>query len=204
MGLLVLGVEKSSREHYQISHDPVLGIHPEDLNVPFLSSTNGNSFAQRNHGRCGDDAGHVFLRRLHVGEGKWVGRHVGDALAAADVLGINEIGADSLDLVQHVLLAGHADGDYQDQRRRANHHAQRGQREADFVATKGVVGEIENFPYRYGTNFHTNSMLTAAKRRRNYGQATQSGKPSTIRCDRGNRCRPRCPPVLPSPLRNAS
>src|SRR5205807_10438795 len=111
---------------------------------------------------------------------------------AADVLGINEIGADSLDLVQHVLLAGHADGDYQDQKRRANHHAQRGQREADFVATKGVVGEIENFPYRhsrpqasgYGTNFHSNSMLTAAKRMRNYGQATQSGKPSTIRCDR--------------------
>ena len=67
--------------------------------------------------------------RLHVVDGERVGGDVGDALSPALVFRLNLVGADGLNLVQHILLAGHADGHDQNQGSGADDHAQRGQRE---------------------------------------------------------------------------
>ena len=56
----------------------------------------------------------------------------------------NLVGADRLNLVEHILLAGHADGDHQDQRGGADHHAQSGQREPHFIAAESLVGETQD------------------------------------------------------------
>ena len=83
-------------------------------------------------------------RRVHVVDGERVGRDIGDALAPALVFGLNLVGADRLDLLQHILLAGHADGDDEDQGGGADHHAQRGQRETDLIAAESLVGETQD------------------------------------------------------------
>ena len=74
----------------------------------------GNAVAQRNHRGCGDDARHLFQRSPHVVDGQRVGGDVGNALASALIFGFNLVGADGLDLIQHILFAGHADRHDQD------------------------------------------------------------------------------------------
>ena len=81
--------------------------------------------------------------------GERFGSHVGDAFSTADVLRINQVGADGLDLIQHVLLARHSNGDHQDQGSRADYHPQGGQRKADFVAAKILVSESKNLANRH-------------------------------------------------------
>ena len=82
--------------------------------------------------------------RLHVIDGERVGRDVGDALPAALVFGFNLVGADGLNLIQHILLAGHADGYHQNEGSRADHHAKRSQRETDLIAAESLVGKAED------------------------------------------------------------
>ena len=89
--------------------------------------------------------GHFLHGGVHVVDGERVGRDIGDALTAALVFRLDLVGADGLDLVQHVLLAGHADGYDEDQGGGADDHAQCGQREAYLVAAESLVGETQDF-----------------------------------------------------------
>jgi hypothetical protein len=49
-----------------------------------------------------------------------------------------------LDLVKDILLARHADGDHEDQRGRADHHAKSGESEAQFVAAESVIAKTDD------------------------------------------------------------
>ena len=71
-------------------------------------------------------------------------RSVGDALPATLIFGVDQVGADRLNLIQDVLLPGEPDGGDQDQRGGTDHHAQRRQGEADLVAQESIVGEGED------------------------------------------------------------
>ena len=62
---------------------------------------------------------------------------------AAQVLRPDLVCANGLNLVEHVLTAGHSDGDYKDEGCRTDDHAQRGQDEANFIAAESVVGEAQ-------------------------------------------------------------
>ena len=123
VGLRILLVEETSGEHDQVAHLQVLGIHTHDLKVAFLAVPDGNALVQRNHRRRGGDAGNLLLHRQHVVDGERVVAGVGDALSAAFVLRVDQVGADRLNLIENVLLPGEADGRHQDQRRGADHHA---------------------------------------------------------------------------------
>ena len=117
---------------------------PKRAQVALLATADGNAVVQRNHRRRGNDPRHLLQHRVHVIDGQQIGGHV--ALRSALVFGIDQVGPNRLNLVQHVLLARHPDGDHQNQRSRANHHAQRRQRETHLVAAESVVGKAENLP----------------------------------------------------------
>jgi hypothetical protein len=86
---------------------------------------------------------------LQIVDGKRVGGDVAHALRPALILRVDQVGPDGLDLVQHILLAGHADGDHQNERGGADHHAQRGQKKSHLVAHEGLVSEAENLAQRH-------------------------------------------------------
>ena len=142
--LRVLGVKEPAGDHHQIAHDSVVRENAEHGDVALLASAHGNAFTQRDHGRSGNDAGHFLHGGIHVVNGQRVGGDIGDALAAALVFGLDLVGADGLDLAQHVLLAGHADGYNEDQGGGADDHPQRGQSEAYLVAAESLVGETQD------------------------------------------------------------
>ena len=144
MSLFILGVEEPSRNHNKIAHDAVFRVYAEDDDVPFFPSSDGDTVVQSDHGRGSYDARHFLLRRPHVIHGQRIRCGVIDALPSTWVFGVNHVGADGLDLVNHILLASHADGDYQDQRSCADNHAEGSQRESYFVAAKCIVGEVED------------------------------------------------------------
>ena len=81
---------------------------------------------------------------LKIVDGERVRIGIADVRRAAQVFRPNLICPDRLDLVENKLPARHANRDDQDERRRANHHAQRGQNEAHFVAAKSVVGKRDD------------------------------------------------------------
>ena len=58
--------------------------------------------------------------------------------AAAHVFGFDHVGTDGLNLIQDVGLAGKANGDDQNERGGADHHAECGQREANFIEPKRI------------------------------------------------------------------
>ena len=64
---------------------------------------------------------------------------------AAQVLRPDFIGANGLNLVEHILLARHANGNYKYERGSADHHTQGGQDEADLIAAKSVEGKGQYF-----------------------------------------------------------
>src|SRR5262249_12925773 len=80
----------------------------------------------------------------HVIDRERIRGGVGNALRTTLIFGLDQVGANRLNLVEHILLAGHADGDNEDEGCSTNHHAERSERETYFVAAKRVVGEGEN------------------------------------------------------------
>jgi hypothetical protein len=72
--------------------------------------------------RRSDDTGDVFADGVEVFEREGVRIGVADVWSAAEIFGPDFIGADRLDLGNNKLLAGHADGDHQDQRRCPDDH----------------------------------------------------------------------------------
>src|SRR5215813_15166083 len=88
---------------------------------------------------------HLLTNSPQIVNGQGVGSGGRDAISAAFVLGVNHIGANGLDEVQNVLLACHADGDHEDKRRGANHHAQSRKQKLYLVAAEGVEREVDNF-----------------------------------------------------------
>ncbi len=129
---------------HQIAHDLVIGENPQHGNVAFLAAAHGNALPQGNHWRSRDDARHLLLRRLKVIDGERVGSDIGDALAATLVFGFDLVGPDGLNLVQHILLAGHANGHNQDERSGADYHPQRGQGETNLIAAERFVGKTQD------------------------------------------------------------
>ena len=95
-------------------------------------------------GEAATTLGNLLANRLHILDRHGIGRGI-DALRSALVVGINHVGADGLQLAQHVLLSGQADGGHQDHRGRAHRHGQSRERELKFVAAEGVVGEVQDF-----------------------------------------------------------
>jgi Na+-driven multidrug efflux pump len=66
------------------------------------------------------------------------------ALPAALVFRFNLVGADRLDLLQHILLASHADRHHQDQRSGPDDHAEGSQCETHLIAAESLVGKTED------------------------------------------------------------
>src|SRR5262249_29893028 len=132
-----------------VAHETVFGIDAEDLNVPFLARAYGNALGEVDDGRGGNDAGDLHADRIQILDGEGVECGGGDVLRTALIFSPDYVGADRLDQVEHVLPAGHGNGDYQDQRGRADHHAQGGEGEADTVTAEGVVGKTQDFAQRH-------------------------------------------------------
>ena len=78
---------------------------------------------------------------MKVIDGERVGIGIADMRPTTLILSPNFIGANRLNLVEDVLLAGHPDRDHQDERGGSDDHAQRSENEAHLIAAKGVVGE---------------------------------------------------------------
>ena len=142
--LLVLLIEKPAGDYHQVAHGAVFGVSAEDCDVAFLSVADGHSLVQHHHRRGGDDARNLLLHGFHVVDGQRVRRGVGNALRSALVLGVDQVRADALNQVQHILLSGQADGHDQNERGGANHHAQAGERKTHLVAAESVVGEADD------------------------------------------------------------
>ena len=85
----------------------------------------------------------AFLDRMNVGNGELIGGNV--PLAAALIFGVDEIGTDGLDLIEHILFAGHPNRDHQNQRGGTDDHPQLGEHKAHLIAAKGVVGKAVDF-----------------------------------------------------------
>src|SRR6185437_13406546 len=144
VSLLVLLIKEASGGNDQVPHQPVLGINTENLYVSLLAFSHRDAVGQSDYRRRCCNAGDLLHRCSQVVDSEGVLSRVGDALRAAFVLGVNFVGADSLNLIQDVLLAGEADSDHQDQRSGSDYHANRRQHETDFVAAEGVVSEAQN------------------------------------------------------------
>ena len=71
--------------------------------------------------------------------------------ARSGVLDFHLIGSNSLNLIQDVLLAGQSDGHHQDERRRADNHAQGGEHEANFVDAEAVNRELNQLAEHHGS-----------------------------------------------------
>ncbi len=144
MGLGVLEVEEASCEHHQVANAQVLGIHTEDGDVTFPATADRYALVEVDHRRGSGHAGHFLLHRLQIFDGQGVRRGAADALRAPLILCVNQVGTDRLNLVEYVLPAGHADGDNQNQRGGADHHAQGGEGEAHLITAESVEGKAEN------------------------------------------------------------
>src|SRR5579864_4463871 len=142
--LLVLGVEEPSGENHQIADGTVLWKNPEYANIALFAAANRNAFIQRDPRRSGHDSGYAFQNGVHVIDGQEIGSRV--ALRSTFILGIDHVGADRLNLVEHVLLPGHTDGDHKNEGSSTNDHSQGGERKAHLVAAERVIGETDNFP----------------------------------------------------------
>jgi len=116
----------------------------QDLKIALFAITYRNALNQRHDRRGGGDAGNVPLDGQHVVNGERVVDGTGNALSATFVFGVHEVRANRLDLIQHILFAGEPDRRHQDQRRRADHHSERGKSEPDLIAQESVIGETED------------------------------------------------------------
>src|SRR5205823_3014420 len=67
-----------------------------------------------------------------------------DALRAAFIFGIDKVGPNGLNLVEHVLLTSHANRYDQNEGRSPDDHAEGSEGEAHLVAAESIVGEAEN------------------------------------------------------------
>ena len=140
----VLEVEEASCENHQVADAQVFGIHTEDGDVTFPATADRYAFVEVDDRRGSGHAGHFLLHRSQIFNGQRVRRSTADALRPPLILCVNQVGADRLNLVEYVLPAGHADGDNQNQRGGADHHAQCGEREAHLVTAESVEGKTEN------------------------------------------------------------
>ena len=138
----------------------ILRIDAKNSNVSFLAASDRDAVIERYHRRSMNNARHLRKHGIHVVDCQRVGGDISNALRATFVFRENEVRAYRLDLAQHVLLARHADGDYQDQRSCADNHAEGSQRESYFVAAKSIVGEVEDLAecelrsqFRYGLGY---------------------------------------------------
>jgi hypothetical protein len=62
-------------------------------------------------------------------------------LAAGLVIGVDHVRTDASDLLENVILTGLGDGDYQDDRRIADHHAEAGKKGADGIRPECLNAE---------------------------------------------------------------
>src|SRR5438105_4840134 len=141
MLLLVLLIKESAGDNHQIAHNAVVGKNSKYGDVAFFASADWNAVAQRDHRGCRNNTRHLPYRSLHIINGQRIRSDVGDTLASALIFSFNLICTDSLNLVQHILLTGHANSDYQNQGSGSDHHPQSSQREANLVAKESLIGE---------------------------------------------------------------
>ncbi len=145
MGLGILLVEEPSRRDNQIPHMQVIGIDAKNRDIFFSAVSDGNSVGELSYRRRGDNTRHFLLNGMEILDSQWIGIGIADVRRAAQVLCPNLIGANGLDLVEHILAAGHPDSDHQDERCGTNHHAQCSQDETNLVTAKSIVSEAQNF-----------------------------------------------------------
>src|ERR1019366_597864 len=139
-------VEEAAGGDDQVAHAQILGSDPENGDIFFLAVAGRDSVRQSDDRRGRDDARYLLLHGRKVLSGQRVRGGTADVLRAALILGPDLVRADGLNLAECVLASGHTDGDHQDEGGSANDHAERGQRETDLVADKGVIGERKHFP----------------------------------------------------------
>ncbi len=149
MGLGIILVEETAGRHDQVPDPQVFGIHAKNLYVLFFAIPHGNALFEVDHRRSRYDAGDILAHGLEIVDGERVRRAAADVLRAALVFGPDFIRTDGLNLAEHVLASSHADGDHEDERSGSDHHAQRGEHEAYFVAAKRVEGKGQNLTDRH-------------------------------------------------------
>ena len=85
-----------------------------------------------------------------IGQVVGIAHALGGSCAAAGIFNFNGVGAELLDEVEDVGLAGHADGDDEDDRCGSDDHAERGEEEARFGGAEAVHGELEDLAEQHG------------------------------------------------------
>ena len=136
-------VKKTSGQDLQIAYEEISPADAKHHDVALFAAGHGYVIVILDHGRGVADAGNALAHRTQVVEGQEVAGGVAIIDAAAGILGHHHVGADVLNLLQQVLLSGQPDGDDQDERRRPDHHAQRGQDETDLADAEGLDGDTE-------------------------------------------------------------
>ena len=130
-------IEKASGQDLQIAYPLVLRRHAENEHISLFAAGNGDAVVQLEHGRRRGDAGYLTADRVHIFKREIV---AGSAPvdAAALVVRHHHVGADGLDLAQDVFLPCEPDGDHQNERCGANHHAKSCQHEPRLLGAKGL------------------------------------------------------------------
>ena len=104
------------------------------------------------HGRSGLDPRNQPHHSLHIFDGQLIigafGFH--RRVAARFIVGVNQVCAHALNLVHHILLAGQAHGDHQDQTTGSDDHAQSSQGKPHLAGPKRIDGQAHDLAEEHG------------------------------------------------------
>src|SRR5579859_4605396 len=138
----VLRIEEAATQDFKVADGRVSRIYSQDQNVPLLASSHSDTLVQLQHGRSSLDSRHLLLHRFHVVHGQGVvgSADVHRSVTTALVVGVDQVGAHTLDLAHYVLLPSKANGDHHNQRAGSYDHAQSGQGKPYLARPEGIDG----------------------------------------------------------------
>ena len=144
-GLGVVVFEETARKHVEIAHPEIFCRDAEHQHIALPAAGHSHAVVQLDQRGGRRDVRHLLAYRVQVVDRHVIVGRLGAVDRSAFVVGGDHVDADRLDLLQHVLLARKADGHDQDQRRRADHHAERRERVSDLVGAEGLDGNAHRF-----------------------------------------------------------
>ena len=145
-------VEEAAVGDNQVADVLVLRDDAQHQRVLLDAAGKADAVVHLQHRRGVHDAGHLLVHGLFVVAGQVVvvARALRRCCAAARIFQLHLVGADLLQQLENVLLAREADGHDQDHRRRADDHAQSGEREARLAGAEAVHGQLQNLAHHHG------------------------------------------------------
>ena len=99
-------VEEAARQHFQVANVKILPGNAERQDVALLAAGDGNAVVVFDQRRSVADTRYLLAYGIQIVEGEKVAVDVAAVNAAAGILGDHHVGADVLNLLQQILLAG--------------------------------------------------------------------------------------------------